>query len=623
MSLEQLYKEPLNYYKHMSIKILDQFIRKANKMYELGNPIINDIVYDTIIDYIKDTYPNHSILKLIGNETDEKVKLPYHMGSMNKFKKNKDILKWKQKYDSEVVISEKLDGISALLIYNDNDIHNIKMYSRGDGTYGKDISFITKYINLPKMSVNNITLRGELIISKENFKKYEALYSNARNMVSGIVNSKKIDIDILSDIDYVVFEIIKDAPLSEQLKYGCDLGFQCSNYSIENNTILNETTLLEKLINFKKESNYEIDGIIITHNKINKRNREGNPKYSFAFKSNTLGTIVQVTDIIWNVSKHGKIVPTIKFNPIKIDNVNINYTTGFNAKYIVDNKIGKESKIRIIRSGDVIPHITEIIEMSDEPLMPIINYKWNDSKVNIYIQDDNDEHNIKQLLTFFRILEVKNLSIGLITKLYNNGYKTIKDIYNITKEELLQLEGIKDLLANKLYDKIHIAIDKPIPLEQIMAASIIFGANFGIKRLKLIVDKYPKILNQTITVEHINQIHGFNDKTTNQFITKLNDFKLFLNENTFLKIKEISVKKKLKIEGGIFLNKKIVLTDFRDHIIIDFIEKHNGIVVNTISKNIMYLIIKNSDTHNKKTQKAHELNINIITKDDFYKKYLS
>jgi len=172
MSLEQLYKEPLNYYKHMSIKILDQFIRKANKMYELGNPIINDIVYDTIIDYIKDTYPNHSILKLIGNETDEKVKLPYHMGSMNKFKKNKDILKWKQKYDSEVVISEKLDGISALLIYNDNDIHNIKMYSRGDGTYGKDISFITKYINLPKMSVNNITLRGELIISKENFKKY-------------------------------------------------------------------------------------------------------------------------------------------------------------------------------------------------------------------------------------------------------------------------------------------------------------------------------------------------------------------------------------------------------------------------------------------------------------------
>ena len=106
----------------------------------------------------------------------------------------------------------------------------------------------------------------------------------------------------------------------------------------------------------------------------------------------------------WNISKHGYLIPRICIETITIDGVNINYATGFNAKFIVDNSIGKDSKIRVVRSGDVIPFVIEIIEKSRSPLMPSIKYKWNETHVNILSENnESDTHKLKKYFTFLEL----------------------------------------------------------------------------------------------------------------------------------------------------------------------------------------------------------------------------
>ena len=160
---------------------------------------------------IRKLAPFAELAKNIGHKVKlkNKVNLDYWMGSMNKIKhESKDLNIWISKYKPPYNISDKLDGISALLIYNNN---TIKLYTRGTADEGLDISNLIKYLNLPSYSTINeyckknniqgdnnlIAFRGELIIKSDTFnKKWLCKYKNARNTVGGLVNSKKINSEL-------------------------------------------------------------------------------------------------------------------------------------------------------------------------------------------------------------------------------------------------------------------------------------------------------------------------------------------------------------------------------------------------------------------------------------------
>lgn len=124
------------------------------------------------------------------------------MGSQNKIKDSEEeISKYKKQYKGPYIISDKLDGVSCLIVYKrntaDKNKFDIKLYTRGNGTYGQDISHLLTYINgFPNLSNiigDYLAIRGELIISKDNWEKLKAQGENGanpRNTVSGAINSK-------------------------------------------------------------------------------------------------------------------------------------------------------------------------------------------------------------------------------------------------------------------------------------------------------------------------------------------------------------------------------------------------------------------------------------------------
>ena len=376
----------------------------------------NDFQYDILKDLIAEIEGKnyiHSIGSKV-REDDNRVKLPVWLGSLDKIKpedKNK-LNNWIAKNNFEnYIVENKLDGVSCLYECKKG---NVKLYTRGDGSIGADITHLLEYIkNIPKVKID-IMIRGELIMKEKTFKsKYSDTVANSRNMISGLVNAKSLRIG-LYDVDFVAYEIISNEDYqsnpSKQFNMLEHLGFQVVSNKIINKTELNVEKLSEILIYNKSLYEYEIDGIIIQPDEKYIRNLKDNPKYAFAFKINTFVEAL-VEGVEWNISKYKLLKPRIKIKPVNLNGVNINYASGSNAKNIFDNSIGKGAVVKLTRSGDVIPYIFDVIKAAEFPDMPTISYKWNENKVDIIVEDDeNNISDIKMISSFFSVMGIKNIS---------------------------------------------------------------------------------------------------------------------------------------------------------------------------------------------------------------------
>ena len=130
-----------------------------------------------------------------------------------------------------------------------------------------------------------------------------------------------------------------------------------------------------------------MDGIIVTLNTLNEIPKSGNPKHSFAFKSNPAGTLTQIVNVNYNTTKHGKLNPVLEFKPVNLQGSVVKHANGHSAKYIFDNKINVGTVIKVVLSGGVIPYVTEIVASSKEPAIPPFEYYWDKTHTHIYMKN--------------------------------------------------------------------------------------------------------------------------------------------------------------------------------------------------------------------------------------------
>jgi NAD-dependent DNA ligase/Mn-dependent DtxR family transcriptional regulator len=628
--VETTSKKMIDDFKKNGIKVLELLVEsqleniliEANNAYYNNKPLMTDNEFDIIKEYIEKKYPKNKIVLEIGAPVERnKVKLPYFMGSMDKIKPDSEAIhNWKNKYKGPYVLSCKLDGVSGLYVSD-----NSKLYTRGNGSIGQDISYLIPYLRLPKKK--GLVIRGEFIISKEVFeKKYKAEFSNSRNMVAGIINQKKID-DRIKDIDFVSYELIEPVEKpSKQMKILNELDINCVLYKEVPD--VNNELLSELLLNWRKNYIYEIDGIIVTDDKIYDRKEGHNPEHSFAFKMVLSDQIAEakVVDVLWTPSKDGYLKPRVQIEPIYLGGVKIEYATGFNAAFIEDNKIGIGALIQIIRSGDVIPHIKSVTVPAEIAKMPDVSYKWNENHVDILLEniESNETVREKNITGFFRGIGVEGLSSGNIARLIEAGYDSVPKIINMTIDDFMKVEGFKNKMATKLYNGIKEQIENAT-LVSIMSASNIFGRGFSEKRLELIIGELPNILISNELFEQkvvaVSNIKGMAKKTAANFVEKIGDFIDFLNSSGLsYKLNDTSEKKIFDEKNPLF-GKTIVMTGFRDKDLNDKLKEVGASIGSNISKNTFVLLVKNLDEETGKAMDAKELNIPIMNVNDFIIKY--
>ena len=615
----------------------------ADKYYNTLKPVITDAMYDVLIDFLKMKAPKSKVLKTVGakvKESKKKVTLDYHLGSMDKIKPPSNQLAiWLKKYTNHYNLSDKLDGISALLVYNDN---TISMYTRGTATEGTDITNLIKYLNLPsyevvekyckshkiKGNMNLIAFRGELIIKESTFQeKFSDKLKNSRNSIAGLVNSKTINPELAMSTELVLYEVVDPFyPIEKQYTIINDIGFKC----VVNKNVSNITyeTLSAYLKTRREKSVYTIDGIIVTSCDKHDRNVDDNPEYAFAFKDVFEDMIAKTTiiSIEWNASKDGYMKPVLIVKPISVGGVEIKRVTGNNAKFIVDNSLGSGTTIEVIRSGDVIPKVHKVIKAT-KPELPKGKWHWNDTEVEIVLDSPEDSTSVlaKNLYYFFSSLDTKGLGEKNIEKMIASGLDSIVKIIEATTDDLLQVEGFKDKTAANLIASIKKAITN-IQLSRLMAASNKLGHGLGEERMKQILNVYPNLLTvykkwtKQEFIDNLIVINGIEEKTSTLFVNNFGDFiKFYDSIKKYVKLEEV---KKIESKKGEFTNKTVVFSSFRDSILQKQIEEMGGKISSSVSKNTDYLIVKDNSVLNdpsEKIKKAIELNIKILTRDKLIK----
>jgi DNA ligase (NAD+) len=625
-------------------QIIEQLLIFDKAYHADASPLISDDYYDKIKDFLFQKDPKNSYFKRVGADEDNATPLPYWMGSLDKIKDDdKAFSRWTSKFPGSVVIADKLDGISAMIVKSPE---SFKIYTRGNGSVGSDIThlaeFIPSLLALKNKAMDyKIALRGELIISKKNFEKCKSINSelmNGRNTAAGIVNSKINNKSLLKYLDFVCYDLLEPnkQTLSESLEIvKSALGIK-TVFWYSCNDKLELKSLYSSLLERKKGSEYDIDGLVITSNTKPYSIIPGkNPKHSIAFKSSQTSETaeVEIQEIEWNISKDKYLKPILIFKKaVVLAGVSIQKATGFNAGYIQKNKIGPGSVVEIIRAGDVIPHVHSVVSESPQgPQLPnqsIIPYEWTTTGVDIFATSENRESIIKRNVHFMKTLKVKHISDSTIAKLYDNGIKTIPNLLDVKFEALMKIDGIQEKTAQMIVNSMKSVIEKNT-IQDLMHASNIFGRGIGKLKIAAIMNKYPDILltakNKLPTPEEIHSnVESIGVITATQFLGGISEFKNeFQNYLKNIHTVPTVVADTQQSPNKNIVGKVIVFTGVRNKELEDKIALNGGRVSNTINKNTSMLVTPSKTTkETTKIKSAIELGIPIVTIDEFEKLFI-
>ena len=360
----------------------------AQKYYTDGSSDLTDAEFDELVDQLREENPDSELLKRTGwgysitKDTTPGKKYLHRYGEAGSLEKCRTWDEIHSEYKCNPIdISAKLDGLSVILYYKNGVLD--QALTRGDGRVGIDITDKIKVIlgdSIPDKAFTG-GVRGEILITNDNFKEFQKLHpeaKNPRNSAAGLINGKEIT-DDFKYLNVVVYSVVgADSCYSEgaMIPMSAIREWLSSNFGLTAPNMhaihINSITFLE---NFDKlramwSETYPIDGLVLTLN--HARYEPGNcviqKSQAFKFKSETAFT--EVLEVEWNMSKTGYAVPRVRVEPVQLAGTAVQYCTGYNAKYILDNNLGVGAIVEIEKRGEIIPNINNVVAVAHDAYLP-------------------------------------------------------------------------------------------------------------------------------------------------------------------------------------------------------------------------------------------------------------
>lgn len=479
-------------YSSQDLDELERQMEQALEAYELGESLIPDDIYDHFKRVLTQLRPKSSFLSKIGNKPKRNIEtLPFILGSLtNKFED--DIQAWLDKNDNGTgfVLSHKLDGVANEVEYTDGVL--TAAWLRGDHYEGENITAKAfKYIpnKLKGEEKGKRYFKGEALL---NCEPETIGYKTKRNAAAGIINK-----DAHDKLQYVYMIFHTYVPTINSPFSGTerDRMFSLRQMFDSVNVVQSRFVATKDLVlasakeMIEEITQYDKDGIVVTVNNSEVENIKL-PEKKIAFKFNKMAVEAEVIKVEWNTSRTGKIIPVVVVKPVTLGGATIQRATGFHAKFIYDNEIGPGAIVKLVRSGDVIPYIEQVLKPGAEDYpnsCPTCGYKeltTDETQTHLYCSNPNCPAQTQKGITyFFEKLGLENFSEKMISSL---GCKSVIDIYNLKKEDILKLDGWAETSTVDFLNRIE-QTKKARP-EKILAALGI--DNLGNTTAKLILENF-------------------------------------------------------------------------------------------------------------------------------------
>ena len=638
-------KDPYKYAKTLSTVELEKLTKLVSYLhYNYGVGGLTDNSFDAL------QYNLNKRLKLKGKKYEKigaepvdkiRVELPFPMPSLNKIKPDtKECESFLNRIPrSGLVWSLKLDGISGLVVYNEGTIEGI--YTRGNGEIGGDVTYLKDYIKFPNVS-GNLVVRGEFILPRKTWEeKYKnGYYSNAGSFVRGNINQGYITPGLV-DIYFVAYDILNN--------YNVDYLNRLRLLELENfNTVEfgyweNPLTfdIISTYIEKRETSLYNIDGMVLGYNVLNEVAVLENPENKVAFKM-LLEEQIRHTNVInvdWNLSRYGKYIPVVVFEAVYVDDVRLTRATAHNAQHIKDWNMGVGTEIKVVRSGDVIPQVKDVVINEDiDAIFPDDTYSWYWKRKHILVEeiDSNPKVQIKRIYHFFSTLGVPRLGEKTAEKLWNAGMKEPEMITNAKVEDFLQIKGFGKKSSQTLYDNIRHKM-QITPIDRYIIASTTLDLGIGRKLIKTLIGTFPDIIEENYDEEEIKlrlkskKIAGIGPKRIENISKNIPKFRTFImslnNEYIQQAIKyNKQIRDEIAVKGyNVNIQDKIfVLTGFMhrvDYELEDYIYLNKGDIVTTVTSSTSAVIAATLSNITPKMREAVKLKVPVYSLVEFIDKF--
>jgi len=443
-----------------------QFIEKLSKAsysyYNTIHPELSDSQFDDLYDEFQLQYPESKYLAVVGAPvTSKKIKHKNKMISMGKAKTYEEMFAWEKKlssitYDHKYAITYKLDGLSGKLIYVDGVI--TKLCTRGDGSIGQDISHLIPYMNIPKTLedvASYFEVDGEIILPKDN-----GVYNlNLRNVAAGIVGreSDLSEAPLLNFVAYYIPNPIEDTVVDVYTKLST-LGFNTTGVILAKDLREVEEFFESYEKDYRTALNYETDGLVIWVNDIGLHEDIDSlwvvghhHHYNIAWKPAAEETTTTLSNIEWNLSAQGRLIPTAIFEPITLGGSTIERATLNNLHNVVDLNLVVGDRIVVSKRNDIIPCVEENVDYNElrateiPSFCPECGSSLQTESVHLVCQNTLcPGRSLERIIKFVEELNPDGLGKGIITKLVEeNVIKSIPDLLNIKPYHMQGLEGFK------------------------------------------------------------------------------------------------------------------------------------------------------------------------------------
>lgn len=644
------------------IRELTQLLNKASLAYyaedrELMSNYEYDRLYDELEALEKETgiVLSNSPTRHVGYEAVDELPKERHerpMLSLGKTKSREELAEWLG--EQKALLSWKLDGLTIVLTYRDGKME--KAVTRGNGEVGEVVTNNAKvFQNLP-VSISyagELVLRGEAVITYSDFEEInrriediDAKYKNPRNLCSGSVRQLNNEVTAGRNVKFFAFSLVKAEGVDfhnsreEQFLFLQRLGFETVEYRM-----VDSGSVGEAVGEFEKKiESYDVpsDGLVLVYDDIAYGQSLGAtakfPRDSIAFKWADEVKETVLKEIEWSPSRTGLINPIAVFEPVELEGTTVSRASVHNISILKNLKLGIGDRITVYKANMIIPQIAENLTGSDTAEIPercpVCHGRTKISRINDVqsLYCTNEECEAKKIKSFTLFvsrdaMNIEGLSEATLEKFIGKGYiHEFADVFHLDRfqEEIVEMEGFGEKSYQNLINSVEAA-------RKTTLARLIYSlgiANIGLANAKMICRHYHDDWEEMLSadVEDLSGIDGVGEVIATGF------YEYFQKKENRRRwenlLKEVEIEKEEIDESAQTLSgMAFVVTGSLKHYesrkeLKEEIEKKGGKVTGSVTSKTVCLINNDNTSSSSKNKKARELQIPVLTEEEFIEQYL-
>lgn len=467
---------------HLSADELEYWVRHHNDAYFLHNaPQITDEAFDKLVETLRMVKPDATVLQELGERVElssESRSLRHRepMLSLEKCYDDETFQKWRDKISGSIVAMPKIDGVACAIHY-DSKGELVLGLTRGDGSSGEDITQNIRRIHDIKTQLENILvqaalepengvleIRGEVYMAISRFKeKYENDFANPRNLAAGALKQKDPEKSAAYGLSFFPYDVRggKFATEAEKFSFLQKCGFKLSplNFLKEDEKI---KPIVQKYLEDRDTLDFEIDGVVARADLVREQVRLGetshHPKFAIAYKFQGESAQTHLVNVEWSVARTGAITPVAVVKPVFVSGATVTRASLHNLRLFNEHGLRTDSLVEIVRRGGVIPHVERVLRATGEALQaprkcPSCN---EDALIDGDILRCSKpsqclQIQVARILHYCSVLELEGFGEKWIRVLVEKKLvKSPADLYRLKMDQLLQLDRMGNVLAEKL-----------------------------------------------------------------------------------------------------------------------------------------------------------------------------